>query len=618
MTVQTLDSAVSYTGDGSTSAFPFSFVVLDAGTMYGTINGVATGGSAVVNADQSVSPGGVFTFDVIPDNGTEVTVFRDITPLQSTAYPPLSPFPSEAHESALDKLTLIDQQIVHKFNLLSAEFEGVQEVTSYLALSDTPSSYGGQTGKAVVVKGDESGLEFVTLMAYQPSLAADWLNNSALDGTLTYSAGKWTADLGTSTSNYGLVTNGVWNVGFRQNGLSMTVGFGPETPSTSIEGDLIADLYNTTNQVIATLVFQFTEWGAIKTRSSNINNSADLDYKEIRFREIFLYNEAPIIYDITFMDNLSPETTFLALEDTPGMFSGAANQFVTVNSAETALEFSPKPSTTFIGGTDTPASYATHAGKATVVNGASNGLEFIELRFTGMLDTPANYTGQGGRSVRVNAGATALEFFDLPPAGVTTFTGLTDTPASYATHASKTVKVNAAGTALEFVTVAGGGVSTFLGLTDTPASYTNNYYLRQSATGVVSDSNLQYQASTGLTTAPNLGGARRPIAIIPYHVVANLSDDIYEENIGGHIHCTAAITLTMNDATGNAEHIGSEILITTTAAVTVTMLAGSTEVLSKVGASGGLTTGAATLVTGSVARMIKVPNGWWIEGRGVT
>jgi len=65
------------------------------------------------------------------------------------------------------------------------------------------------------------------------------------------------------------------------------------------------------------------------------------------------------------------------------------------------------------------------------------------------------------------------------------FTDLADTPANYTDQAGKYVKVNAEEDALEFGTPAGAG--TYLELTDTPAAYDNGKYAKSTADGVVWD-----------------------------------------------------------------------------------------------------------------------------------
>lgn len=68
--------------------------------------------------------------------------------------------------------------------------------------------------------------------------------------------------------------------------------------------------------------------------------------------------------------------TFTNLTDTPASFSGQANKSVTVNSGETALEFTSTAPSAFTGLTDTPSAYTGKAGQTVVVNSGENALEF--------------------------------------------------------------------------------------------------------------------------------------------------------------------------------------------------------------------------------------------------
>jgi hypothetical protein len=70
---------------------------------------------------------------------------------------------------------------------------------------------------------------------------------------------------------------------------------------------------------------------------------------------------------------------FLALHDTPPLYTGSAGQQVIVNDDEDALIF------------------------------AAGVSSFLELD-----DTPSSYSGQGTKYVRVNTGSSGLEFFDAP------------------------------------------------------------------------------------------------------------------------------------------------------------------------------------------------------------
>lgn len=122
-------------------------------------------------------------------------------------------------------------------------------------------------------------------------------------------------------------------------------------------------------------------------------------------------------------------STFLSLTDTPASYAGVANQYVRVNAATNALEFTNEivrsvagqPDPDYIDLNDISDVNLTVAptdgqvlrfdsATGMWVAGSGGGGTFLALT-----DTPSAYTGAGNKFVRVNAGATALEFIDQIP-----------------------------------------------------------------------------------------------------------------------------------------------------------------------------------------------------------
>ena len=70
--------------------------------------------------------------------------------------------------------------------------------------------------------------------------------------------------------------------------------------------------------------------------------------------------------------------------------------------------------TTFTGLTDTPSSYSSQANKVVSVNSGETALEFTTpvSDFTDLGDAPSSYSGEGGNIVAVNSGETAVEFIE--------------------------------------------------------------------------------------------------------------------------------------------------------------------------------------------------------------
>lgn len=116
MTVSSTTARVSYSGNGSTTAFAVSFYFL-ANSHLKVILRSAAGVETVqvLNTNYTVTgagnpAGGTVTMVVAPPTGTTLTIARNVPLTQETDYQPNDPFPAESHEQALDKLTMIAQQ----------------------------------------------------------------------------------------------------------------------------------------------------------------------------------------------------------------------------------------------------------------------------------------------------------------------------------------------------------------------------------------------------------------------------------------------------------------------------------------------------------------------------
>lgn len=132
MTVSSTTTKVSYSGDGTTSAFAYSFKIFNDSDLVVIVRTDSTGAETTktLNTDYLVSnagesDGGTVTFkfdtgnsgdsnydttDRRPQSGETVLLKRVMTLTQNTDYTPNDSFPAAAHEEALDKLTFIQQQ----------------------------------------------------------------------------------------------------------------------------------------------------------------------------------------------------------------------------------------------------------------------------------------------------------------------------------------------------------------------------------------------------------------------------------------------------------------------------------------------------------------------------
>ena len=119
MTVSTTTNRASYSGNGTQDTFAYAFkifadadltvIIRDASgtettktlTTHYTVTGAGTNSGGNV----------VFTAGNIPAATETVVILRELDITQSTDYVANDPFPAESHEDALDRLTMIAQQL---------------------------------------------------------------------------------------------------------------------------------------------------------------------------------------------------------------------------------------------------------------------------------------------------------------------------------------------------------------------------------------------------------------------------------------------------------------------------------------------------------------------------
>ena len=124
MTVSTAISFNSYAGNGSTTSFAYSFKIFkDSNLTVALVNDISGAETAqTLDADYTVTGagtdgGGNVVFTTAPASGNTVLIRRVLPVTQETNYVPNDPFPAEAHEDALDKLTMLVQQEVSNNNI---------------------------------------------------------------------------------------------------------------------------------------------------------------------------------------------------------------------------------------------------------------------------------------------------------------------------------------------------------------------------------------------------------------------------------------------------------------------------------------------------------------------
>ena len=113
MTIQSGNSAISYTGNAVTTTFAYNFRILANTDVQVFVNSTLK----TLTTDYSVTgvgadAGGNIVFVTAPANLTTIYISRSgIALTQLTDYVENDPFPAETHETALDKLTMLLQQL---------------------------------------------------------------------------------------------------------------------------------------------------------------------------------------------------------------------------------------------------------------------------------------------------------------------------------------------------------------------------------------------------------------------------------------------------------------------------------------------------------------------------
>jgi len=118
MTITTTTSRKEYTGNGSTTVFAYDFKILAASDLKVHIVTIATGVTALktITTHYSVSgvgsaSGGNVTMGTPPTDAEELVITREVPFTQTVDYIENDAFPADTHESALDKLTMQNQQL---------------------------------------------------------------------------------------------------------------------------------------------------------------------------------------------------------------------------------------------------------------------------------------------------------------------------------------------------------------------------------------------------------------------------------------------------------------------------------------------------------------------------
>ena len=135
--VSSTATSVTHTGNGVTTAFSFPYAYNSSADLDVTVGGDAQ----TLGTDYTVSSAGpatscTITFTTAPDSGDTVLIERSTARTQLADYTNNDAFPAETHENALDKLTMLIQELWTAVNSLTAGNGGV-----YYTDQTTPNGY---------------------------------------------------------------------------------------------------------------------------------------------------------------------------------------------------------------------------------------------------------------------------------------------------------------------------------------------------------------------------------------------------------------------------------------------------------------------------------------------
>ena len=120
MTISSTTTKNSYSGNGSNTTFAYGFyipastdiqVIVRSSTGTETVKSEGTGSANYSITGVGNSSGGNVVFVTAPLSTDTVVLRRNTAKTQATDYVANDPFPAETHEDALDKLTIISQDL---------------------------------------------------------------------------------------------------------------------------------------------------------------------------------------------------------------------------------------------------------------------------------------------------------------------------------------------------------------------------------------------------------------------------------------------------------------------------------------------------------------------------
>lgn len=117
MTIASIATSVAYTGDGTATAFAVPFPFFDPGELEVIERLIATGAETLKVRDVQYTvaggngAGGTVTAGTAPSAAVQWVIRRKTAAVQNSDYVPNDAFPADGHERALDRLTMLAQEL---------------------------------------------------------------------------------------------------------------------------------------------------------------------------------------------------------------------------------------------------------------------------------------------------------------------------------------------------------------------------------------------------------------------------------------------------------------------------------------------------------------------------
>lgn len=227
MTVTTTLSTKQYSGNGSTTVFAFPYKIIDGAhfvvsTLISATNVMTIhtkDGSGTYDYTVAVAAdleSANVTFSTAPPTGYEITIDRQTTKTQPTDYTPNDDFPAETHERALDRATLLHQDLNNdyknnaiRFDPNTADQGGVTIIKTVAQRQNKIISFDGSGDISVTQEIGTSRGNWATATAYfVRDIVIDTVSSVYICKTAHTSSGSSPISTNTDAAKWDIIING--------------------------------------------------------------------------------------------------------------------------------------------------------------------------------------------------------------------------------------------------------------------------------------------------------------------------------------------------------------------------------------------------------------------------